>query len=1160
MYLKNNAITFSLYFFTTIILVKLMNDPTQAILIWPAVGIGIITALVWGIKVLPGLYLAQILIRYYFQHDSFETFTLMEFAISNAMITATLLRCYLGAYLIRYFIGYPNALITYQSILKFFLIVGPLSTFLSALYFNLIKYLFGFITEMSFSNNFFDWWFGDLLGFIIFAPLTMIIIAQPKSIWKPRYFTVGIPVLAIFFTVIAMANKTYESEQNRVIDNLSIKNEIIETKINESYNWMESFLIYTYSHFTADDKDRINLSTYFNSLTSDEMGFNALIWRFDNKLEFIKLSENYDEDKFEQIKTFDFQQHINEFRGQQKPLSKIRYVPELKQFINVFEIKKNGKLLEVFILHDLTNTLKNILLKYKLNHVKLYLKLNESSELINLIETREKLPNNKVEITSNIIIKDENIQLTIAPTSRYFFQSKSSVSSLLAKIGFLFAGLIGAMLLIITGKTTLTNIRVDERTLELDQKTKDLIASKEQYQSLIEQHPVILWRQNFDKKRMSYISNKVVDLYGYSHSDWLNVDNFWLDHIHEDDRMQVVNTIKDSISEHSSFELEYRLIKSDKTIAWIKDVINITNEDGNKNQLVGLMIDVTETKEAIYGQNISESKYRTLFKHAVDPLIIIDLDDFTIKDSNDKAISMFGLNNINGLVSLSDFSSITQPDGSNSKSQLAKIFKQLVNNKSINIEWAMIDKSHKNITCNLDIIKMPNPNLNDNIALVNINDITEKRQHEKKINQLAYYDNLTKLPNREYFYSKYEYFHGRAIEDEKFGTIIYLDLDRFKILNDSLGHQAGDILLKMVAKRIRTVTRKNDFCARLGGDEFIILTKKLSNTIESSLEKSLVKSELILEALNEPYQLGDYEHLITPSIGISYFPMPNTTTDQIIHQADIAMYASKNKGKNTITIYQDSMVKLVNERLKIEKAIRQALDNDEFELHYQPQFNESNEIFSVEALLRWDKAHKFNINTENIIETIEKIGLTHELGHWVIDNACAQLEKWQKQGHTVESVSINVSAKQFHQKLFIDQIISVIESYNLNPSQIIIELTEAVIIDDMVSLIGKLNELRDYGIRSSLDDFGTGYSSLAYLKHLPIDQLKIDKMFIHDLSFDQASHHIVKTIIGLASAMNIELIAEGIEIEDQYNILKNLGCKNFQGFYFSKALPADEIF
>ena len=170
------------------------------------------------------------------------------------------------------------------------------------------------------------------------------------------------------------------------------------------------------------------------------------------------------------------------------------------------------------------------------------------------------------------------------------------------------------------------------------------------------------------------------------------------------------------------------------------------------------------------------------------------------------------------------------------------------------------------------------------------------------------------------------------------------------------------------------------------------------------------------------------------------------------------------------------------------------------------------------------------------------------------------MEKWQNQGHTVKSVSINVSAKQFHQKRFIDQVKSIIESYNINPSQIIIELTEAVIIDDMVSLIEKLNELRDYGIRSSLDDFGTGYSSLSYLKHLPIDQLKIDKMFVHDLSFDDSSQHIVKTIIDLAEALNIELIAEGIEIEDQYNILKNLGCKNFQGFYFSKALPGDKVF
>jgi EAL domain-containing protein (putative c-di-GMP-specific phosphodiesterase class I) len=240
------------------------------------------------------------------------------------------------------------------------------------------------------------------------------------------------------------------------------------------------------------------------------------------------------------------------------------------------------------------------------------------------------------------------------------------------------------------------------------------------------------------------------------------------------------------------------------------------------------------------------------------------------------------------------------------------------------------------------------------------------------------------------------------------------------------------------------------------------------------------------------------------------------------------------------------MIKKVGKRLKIEKAIKQAFENNEFELYYQPQVNENSETISVEALLRWEKLNELGINTEILIETIEQIGLIHELGYWVFDQACSQLDQWNQQGGKIQSIAINVSAKQFHQKLFIEQVMKVIKSYQLDPSQIVIELTEAVIIDDMVSLIAKFNELRGYGIRISLDDFGTGYSSLAYLKHLPINQLKIDKLFIHDLSFDLSSQHIVKTIIDLAVLMKIELVAEGIEIEEQFDILKQLGCKCFQ--------------
>ena len=1151
MFFKSNFITFSLYFIITAVITTLVNEPSHVIFVWPAVGIGIVAALVWGYKVLPALYLAQLSILFFLYNGNIYSFE--GFITTHAYILTGLFRSYFGAFLIKYFIGYPNSLTSYKSILKLFLIIAPLITFISSLAFNFVKYFVGALSPKFFYLDFFSFWTGDFLGFIIFVPFTMIFISQPKSIWRPRLLTVGLPMIFIFLSVVFIYNKTLDNENTRFYENIKIKSDMLAAKINQHYFWIERFKGYATNHLENKLNDRNKLSTYLNNKYKL---LDALVWVDSNNINQISSSDNLKEAKYIKLKNYNFNQ-LNTTTLTDENLSETLYIKELGEFVTIISLRKENTLKKVFMIYNLSHYLRQLVKTYNLHDINIALNLGHNREVVNLISLPTLLPRNLIIAKSRLSINNENWIISLTPTTDYFRNYQSNLN-LVAILGFVFTGLIGAMLLVITGRILLTDIHVKERTLELDFKANEFRDQKKQYQTLIEQHPVILWRQEIDNQKMAYISDKVEALFGYEMDKWINVKNFWVNHIHPDDQQRVKQIIKNSLVDNSPFELEYKFIKADSSIIWVKDVVNIIHNNQHQIQLVGLMIDVTETQIAKEGQSISESKYRTLFKHAVDPLIIINLDDHTFKDSNDKAISLLGIKNINDYMTLASYSPTHQPDGSNSKKRLLKIYNKVKQNNSFNFEWNMINHENQEITCRIELIKLPEKN--SNIILANINDITEIKLHERKINQLAYYDNLTKLPNREYFYSKFEYFHGLAVEKEMYGTIIYLDLDRFKLLNDSLGHQAGDELLKMVAQRVRKVSKKNDFCARLGGDEFVILTKKFKKTIESTLETSLVKSELILEALNEPYQLGDYEHFITPSIGISVFPSADTTTDQIIHQADIAMYASKEKGKNTITIYQAKMIKLVSERLKIEKAIRQAFDKGEFQLHYQPQMNIKNEIISAEALLRWNKSESLHINTEDLIDTIEQIGLTHELGYWVFDQACSQLEKWRNQGHSIKSIAVNVSAKQFHQNLFADQIKSIIESYNIKPSQMILELTEAVIIEDLSNLVDKLNELKEYGVRISLDDFGTGYSSLAYLKDLPIDQLKIDKLFIQDLTSDRDSLAIVKTIINLAESMQIDLIAEGIETKEQFKVLKQLGCQSFQGFYFSKPAPADTLF
>ncbi|MCF6287749.1 MAG: EAL domain-containing protein [Proteobacteria bacterium] len=1158
---KQNLITFSLYYITTVIVLKLMYEPVQAILVWPAVGIGMVAALVWGYKVIPGLYLAQLGISVLLSFNSNQEFTLQNFYTSNIFIMAEMFRCYFGAYLIKYFIGYPTSLVAFRMIIRFIFFGGVVATLVATLVFAIIKLYLGFIATESVIKNSLDWWFGDILGFIIFAPIALIFISQPRSIWKPRLATVGLPMVLVLLSVIFIYNKYQLIDSKRVTEHLQVTNNLIASKLEQHSNWINHLINSSLSHFLpkADAENTKNkVNSYYKSLKNSDIGANAIIWDVNGEINYSKTSSKYSDEKFANIKTLDLE------KLQPKSTATIihtsLFLQESNEIVSVYKYsKKDGQYLTIYVIHDFNEQIAQLAQKYKLVNTNIYTKINnQDTNLILLNKASTRAPNDKIVIASNFQFNNENWTLINEPSAKFIFHNKSNPSLIIAKIGLLLTGLIGIMLLIITGKTTLIKIQVKERTIDLDRRAQDFKNRKIEYQHLIEQHPVILWRQNIKTGKMSYISNKVEQLFGYPLKHWLARKDFWLEKIHPNDRENVKNIINKSLIKKTPFELTYRFIKKDLSIAWIKDVVNINLDKNLNTQLVGLMVDETETKRAKVKQHISEDKYRTLFKYANDALLIINLNTQTFIDSNEKARELFGLSKNNKKKSLLDISPSKQIDGSYSNKRLKKIFNKLELTNKVKFEWAMVNTNKDTIRCVIELVKLPEED--KNIALADIHDITEKIHREKKINQLAYYDSLTKLPSRQYFYTKFSYFHERATLEKKYGTIIYLDLDRFKILNDTLGHQAGDQLLQKVAQRIRKVCqKKNDFCARLGGDEFVILSKNLNPSRELTIESSLIKAELILEELNKPYQLGNYEHFITPSIGLAAFPDHDNSHDQIIHHADIAMYASKKKGKNTITIYQDNMDKMVAARLGLEKAIRQAFEKNEFKLFYQPQYSLNNESTAVEALLRWHRSSELNINTEELIEIIEQIGLIHELGYWVLHQACAHLQEWQSKKQNIRSVAINVSSKQFNQKIFTEQIISIIDSYNISPSQIVIELTEAVIIEDIVSLISKFNELRNYGIRISLDDFGTGYSSLAYLKKLPLDQVKIDKMFVQDICTDEKSQHIFKTVIDLASVLNIELVAEGIETKQQFTILKQFGCTTFQGYYFSHPVAHDKM-
>ena len=435
-------------------------------------------------------------------------------------------------------------------------------------------------------------------------------------------------------------------------------------------------------------------------------------------------------------------------------------------------------------------------------------------------------------------------------------------------------------------------------------------------------------------------------------------------------------------------------------------------------------------------------------------------------------------------------------------------------------------------------------------------DITLRKSAEEEIQHLAYYDSLTGLPNRRLLLDRLNQALVTSARGKGEGAVLFLDLDHFKTLNDTLGHDVGDMLLQQVAGRLTSCVREGDTVARIGGDEFVIMLEGLSQSLFEAAAQAEAVCEKILNALNKPYQLGTYEYHTTTSIGATLFNGHELEIDELLKQADIAMYQSKTAGRNAIRFFDPVMQEVINNRAALERELHKAFENNQFQLHYQLQVNNFGQSLGAEALIRWMHPERGIVLPFHFISLAEEIGLILPIGQWVIDTACAQLKNWQESEFTKHLVlSINVSAKQFRKADFVQQIQNAVNHYGINPSLLKLELTESLLLDDVEEIIATMTTLREIGVQFSLDDFGTGYSSLMYLKRLPLNQLKIDQSFVRDLITDGSDQAIVHTIIAMAKSLSLDIIAEGVETEEQLKFLLNKGCTTYQGYLFSRPLP-----
>lgn len=457
----------------------------------------------------------------------------------------------------------------------------------------------------------------------------------------------------------------------------------------------------------------------------------------------------------------------------------------------------------------------------------------------------------------------------------------------------------------------------------------------------------------------------------------------------------------------------------------------------------------------------------------------------------------------------------------------------------------------------IQILERPTP---DGGLVITYHDVTDLRRATAEIESLAFYDPLTGLPNRRLLLDRLNQASVLAQRTGQLGALLFLDLDHFKALNDTLGHEVGDELLKQVAQRLRACVRVADTVARLGGDEFVIMLNELAPHSEEAARLAQRIGEKILRSLSEPYALGPHSHQNSGSIGATLFGTTLQSATELLKQADIAMYQVKARRGNGLCFFDPRMQVAINDRAQLEADLREALAQGQFMLHFQPQYTLGGDLVGAEVLLRWMHPERGLVSPAQFIAVAEESDLILHIGQWVLRTACQQLACWQEaQGIGHLQLSVNVSARQFRQPDFVRQVTEILQETGMRAHLLTLELTESLVLDNVDDAIGKMHQLRTKGVRFSVDDFGTGYSSLAYLTRLPLHQLKIDQSFVRNLGARATDDVIVQTIIGMARNLDLEVIAEGVETQEQKDFLARHGCDLYQGYLLGRPMPAQAL-
>lgn len=1057
------------YLVSSLLAVRLALPPGNASPIWPGAGIALAAYILYGKRILPGLFVGILGGQINSMAASFSVEEVVPALLSGILFTfGSVLQVLTGGHLVKRFVRHPKNLLDDADIARFLLLGGPVSCVIASTVGNAVLWSQGGVLAEDWLLSWAVWWLGDTMGVLIFAPLTMALIGKPANVWHGRRHILLFPLLTLLGLSILIFYHTRYREQKNMLDDFERQALLLHrafiAEMEAQYRltaWIQSFYA-RHEKMTSDElawfvwpiRSQLGKISTLEWLVAqcESGGFSGDgNWGCENRF---KVAYRQPPDACEdEVSGVGDSARLPGFSSLLKRVGERGEITlteighgfpggcrqgEAVFYAPVYRFRSSGEAGEKKVLRGVIANvlaLEGVLAsaRSRVPGSQLTVRITDGA-----LQWFAENPWNHAETTDiyrsswqkvyPLEIAGANWRIYYHPTAKFSLAYQSWNTWWILFGGVLFTSLVTMGLLMLTGRNLRTELLVRSRTRELERSNLKLAAREAEFRQLVQAQSAIIWRAEPHLFRYTFVSDEAEKVLGYPIDDWLNNPRFWLDCLHPDDRAWVLDCRRWETARRQPYTLEYRVLTRRGEILWLKEVGNIVTENGQVKELVGFMLNVTD-----------------------------------------------------------------------------------------------------------------------------------KKRQEEEIHTLAFYDPLTGLANRRLILERLRDEIRQASREKKFGALLFMDLDRFKMINDSMGHHAGDNLLVQVADRIRQVLRGTDTPARQGGDEFVVLLHPGDHDLHQARKHAGIVAEKIKQALSRPFHIGGRKLHCLASIGIALYPNGEAEALTILQHADRAMYQAKAKGKNTICFYHPMMQQASQARLDLEQEMRSALKSRHFVLYYQPQICWRQNTVSVEALLRWQHPDKGLIFPNDFISVAEDSGLMIPLGEWVIEQACRKIAEWHGQGLAISHIAVNVSSKQFHQSGFVDYVESLLVQYSLNPSWLMLELTESVMAEHLSETVAIMRALTRLGVRISIDDFGTGYSSLAYLKQFPVQQLKIDRSFVKDICRDSNDAAIVEAIIAMAQKLEIDVVAEGVEDEEQLTYLKERGCQIFQGFYFSRPLSEQAL-